>query len=118
MVLSTSEFVADSRSASSIGGASGARLVLVPASWPDVGAWLVEARLATSPDIVRRGFFVLETTRTLICLDRITPGNRGRVVPLRRRLSLDYISFCPAGPCAPSLANRRRFGLPPWKSPL
>src|SRR4051812_23808798 len=74
MALSTSEFVADSRSASSVGGASGARLVLVPASGPDVGAWLVEARLATSPDRVRQGLFVLEKARMLICLDRIAPG--------------------------------------------
>src|SRR4051812_14986131 len=73
MALSTSEFVADSRSTSSVGGASNARLVLIPASGPDVGTWLVEARLATSPDIVRRGLFVLETARMLICLDRITP---------------------------------------------
>src|SRR3954470_10388433 len=76
MALSTSEFVADSRSASSIGGASDARLVLVPASGPDVGAWLVEARLAASPDIVQRGLFVLETVRMLMCLDRITLGKQ------------------------------------------
>ena len=76
MALSTSEFVADSLSASSVGGASGARLVLASASWPDVGAWLVEARLATSPDVVRRGLFVLKIARTLICPDRITPGKQ------------------------------------------
>ena len=74
MALSTSEFVADSLSASSVGGASGARLVLASASWPDVGAWLVEARLATSLDVVRRGLFVLKIARTLIYPDRITPG--------------------------------------------
>src|SRR4051812_8917282 len=76
MALTTSEFVADSRSASSVGGASGARLVFVPTSGPHVGAWLVEARLAASPDIVRRGLFVLETVRMLTCLDRITPGKQ------------------------------------------
>ena len=77
MALSTSEFVADSLSASSVGGASGARLVLASASWPDIGAWLVEARLATSSDVVRRGLFVLKIARTLICPDRITPGKQG-----------------------------------------
>ena len=76
MALSTLEWVADSLSASSVGGASGARLVLASASWPDVGAWLVEARLATSPDVVRRGLFVLKIARTLICPDRITPGKQ------------------------------------------
>src|SRR3954468_6356448 len=76
MALSTSEFVADSLSASSVGGASGARLVLASASWPVVGTWLVEARLAASPDIVRRGLFVLKKARTLICPDRITPGKQ------------------------------------------
>src|SRR4051812_4673519 len=76
MALSTSELVADSRSASSVVGASDVRVVFVPASGPDVGAWLVEARLAASPDIVRRGLFVLETVRMLICLDRITPGKQ------------------------------------------
>ena len=76
MALSTSEFVADSLSASFVGGASGACLVPASASWPDVGAWLVEARLATSPDEVRRGLFVLKIARTLICPDRITPGKQ------------------------------------------
>ena len=118
MALSTSEFVADSLSASSVGGASGARLVLASASWPDVGAWLVEARLATSPDVVRRGLFVLKIARMLICPDRITLGNRGCTIPLRRHLSPDFIPFCPTGPCGPSLASRRRFGLLPRKSPL
>src|SRR3954466_14162424 len=76
MALSTSEMVADSRSASSVGGASGASLVFVPASGPDVGAWLVEARLAAPPDIVRRGLFVLETVWMLTCLDRRTRGRQ------------------------------------------
>src|SRR4051812_15738450 len=76
MALSTSEFVADIRSASSIGGASGASLVFVPASGPDVGAWLVEARLAAPPDIVRRGLFFVGTVRMFTCLDKITPGRQ------------------------------------------
>ena len=76
MALSTSELVADSLSASSIGGASGARLVFASASGPGFGAWLVEARLATSPDIVRRGLFVLKRARVLICLEGVTPGNK------------------------------------------
>ena len=118
MALSTSEFVADSLSASSVGGASGARLVLASASLPDVGAWLVEARLATSPDIVRRGLFVLKRARALICLEGITPGNKMGAIPLRRRLSLDRTSFQPAGPCRPSLASRRRLGLPSQGPPL
>ena len=76
MALSTSELVADSLSASFVGGASGARLVFSSASEPGLGAWLVEARLATSPDVVRRGLFILEIARTLICLDRITLGKQ------------------------------------------
>ena len=44
MALSTSEWVADNLSTSSVGGASGARLVFAPASGPGFGAWLVEAR--------------------------------------------------------------------------
>ena len=76
MALSTSELVADSLSASSVGGASGARLVFASASGLGFGAWLVEARLATSPDIVRRGLFVLKRARALICLEGITPGNK------------------------------------------
>ena len=76
MALSTSEFVADSLSATSVEGVSGARLVLASASWPAVGAWLVEARLATSSDVVRRGLFVLKIARTLICPDKITPGKQ------------------------------------------
>ena len=43
MALSTSELVADSLSASSVGGASGARLVFASAFGPGFGAWLVEA---------------------------------------------------------------------------
>ena len=39
-------------------------------------------------------------------------------IPLRRHLSPDYIPFCPTGPCGPSLASCRRFGLLPRKSPL
>ena len=76
MALSTSELVADSLSTSSIRGASGARLVLASASGPGVGAWLVEAQLATSPDVDQRGLFVLKTARTLICPEGITPGKK------------------------------------------
>ena len=76
MALSTSELVADSLSASSVGGASGARLVFASASGPGVGTWLVEARLATSPDVVRQGLFVLKTARMLICPKGITPGKK------------------------------------------
>ena len=76
MALSTSELVADSLSASSVGGASGARLVFTSASGPSFGAWLVEARLAASPDIVRRGLFVLKRARVLICLEGVTPRNK------------------------------------------
>src|SRR3954470_21841037 len=75
MALSTSELVADSLSASSVGGASGARLMFASASGPGFEAWLVEARLAASPGIVRRGLFVLKRTRVLICLEGITPGD-------------------------------------------
>ena len=75
MALSTSELVADSLSASFVGGASGARLVLASASRPGFGAWLVEARLAPSPDIVPRGLFVLKRAQALICLKGITHGN-------------------------------------------
>ena len=39
-------------------------------------------------------------------------------MPLRRCLSPDYIPFYPTGPCGPSLASHRRFGLPPRKPPL
>ena len=63
IAVSTSELVADNLSTSSVGGASGARLVFASASGPGFGAWLVEARLATSPDIVRRGLFVLKRAR-------------------------------------------------------
>ena len=76
MALSTSELVADSLSASSVGGASGARLVFASASGPGVGTWLVEARLATSPNVVRRGLFILKIARTLICPEGITPGKK------------------------------------------
>ena len=41
-----------------------------------------------------------------------------RAIPLHRRLSPDYIPFYPTGPYGPSLASRRRFGLPPRKPPL
>ena len=118
MALSTSEFVADSLSASCVGGASGARLVLASASWPDVGAWLVEARLATSPDVVRRGLFVLKIARTLICPDRITPGKQRVRYTFAPASQSGLHSFCPMGPCGPLLASRRRFGLLPRKSPL
>src|SRR3954463_14024600 len=55
---------------------AGARLVFASASGPGFGAWLVEARLAISPDIVRRGLFVLNRAQVLICLEGITPGNK------------------------------------------
>ena len=76
MALSTSELVADSLSASSVGGAFSACLVFVFASGPGVGTWLVEARLATSSDVVRRGLFVLKIARMLICPEGITPGKK------------------------------------------
>ena len=60
MALSTSDLVADSLSASSVGGASGSRLALASPSEPGVGAWLAEAWLATSPGTVRRALFLLE----------------------------------------------------------
>ena len=74
MALSTSELVADNLSASSIGGASDARLVFTSASGPGVGAWLAEARLAISPDTVRRALF-LKGAPALIYLPEINPGN-------------------------------------------
>ena len=76
MALSTSELVADNPSASTVGGASGARLAFASASGPGLGAWLVEARLATSPDIVRRALFFLKRERALVCLEGIQPGNK------------------------------------------
>ena len=76
MALSTSELVADNLSASSVGGASGARLVFASASGPDLGAWPVEARLATSLDIVRRALFFLKRARALVYLEGIKPGNK------------------------------------------
>ena len=60
MALSTSDLVADSLSASSVGGASGSRLALASPSGLGVGAWLAEAWLVTSPGIVRRALFLLE----------------------------------------------------------
>ena len=63
MALSTLELVADNPSASSVGGTSGTRLAFASAPGPGFGAWLVEARLAASPDIVRRGLFVLKRAR-------------------------------------------------------
>ena len=102
MALSTSELVADNLSTSSIGGASGARLVLASASGPGFGAWLVEARLATSPDVVRRGLFVLKIARTLICPDRITPGKqRVRYTFAPASQSRLHSFFAPRGPAAP-----------------
>ena len=76
MALSTSELVADSPSTSSVGEASGARLVFAPASGPGLEAWPVEARLATSPDIVRRALFFLKKARALVWLEGIKPGNK------------------------------------------
>ena len=75
MALSTSKLVADNLSASSIGGASDARLVFTSASGPGVGAWLAEARLAISPDTVRRVLFFLKGAPALIYLPGINPGN-------------------------------------------
>ena len=66
------------------------RLVLASASWPDVGAWLVEARLATSPDIVRRGLFVLKIARMLICPEGITPG--------KKRVRYTFVPASQSGP--------------------
>ena len=66
MALSTLELVADSLSASSVGGAPGARLVLVPTPEPGLGAWLVEARWVASPGIVRRAFFLLGNMDVII----------------------------------------------------
>ena len=60
MALYTSDLVADSLSASSIGEVSGSRLALATPSGPGVGAWLAEAWLATSPGTVRRALFLLE----------------------------------------------------------
>ena len=74
MALSTSELVADNLLASSVGGASGARLVFTSASGPSVGAWLAEARLAISPDTVQRALF-LKGAPALIYLPEINPGN-------------------------------------------
>ena len=101
MELSTSEFVADSLSASSVGGASGARLVLASASWPDVGAWLVEARLATSLDVVRRGLFVLKVARMLICPNRITPGKQRVHYTFAPASQFGLHSFLPHGALRP-----------------
>ena len=101
MALSTSEFVADSLSSSSVGGASGTRLVLASASWPAVGAWLVEAPLATSPDVVRRGLFVLKIARTLICPDRITPGKQRVRYTFAPASQFGLHSFLPHGALRP-----------------
>ena len=101
MALSTSEFVADNLSASSVEGASGAHLVLTSASWPDVGAWLVEARLATSPDVVRRGLFVLKIARMLICPDRITPGKQRVHYTFALESQYGLHSFLPHGALRP-----------------
>ena len=60
MALSTSDLVADSLSASSVGGVSGSRLALASPSRPGAGAWLVEAGLATSMSAVRRALFLLQ----------------------------------------------------------
>ena len=77
MALSTSELVADNLSTSSVEGASGARLVFASTSGPGFGAWLVEARLAASPDIVRRGLFVLERARVSNVPRRYNNWDRG-----------------------------------------
>ena len=101
MALSTSELVADSPSASSIGGASGARLVFASACGPGFGAWLVEARLAASPDIVRRGLFVLKRARVSMCLEGITPGIGGTPYLCADASVRTALLFCPRGPAAP-----------------
>ena len=96
MALSTLELVADSPSASSVRGASGACLVFVSASGPGLGAWLVEARLATSPDVVRRALFFLKKARALVCLEGIKPGNKTarHTVALVSRSGPHFFSAC------------------------
>ena len=69
MALSTSEFVADSLSASSVGGTSGVGPTLASASKSGSGARLVEAWPAGSPDTVRRALFL--------------PGNHGHCYILK-----------------------------------
>ena len=75
MALSTSELLADNQSPSSVGGASDTCLVFTSASGPGVGAWLAEARLAISPDTVRRALFFLKRAPALVRLLGINPGN-------------------------------------------
>src|SRR4051812_14701791 len=102
MALSTSELVADSRSASSVGGASGARLVFVPASGPDVGAWLVEARLAAPPDIVRRGLFVLKNSMDVnMPWQNNTRGTEGLLYLCAELSVRTSFLVTPRGPAAP-----------------
>ena len=111
MELSTLEFVVENLSASSIGGPFGVIPALASALESGSGVRLVEAWLAGSPGTVWRAFFLPGTTD-------VTIFKRGCAIPLRRHLSPDHIPFYPTGPCCPSLASRRRFGLPPRKSPL
>ena len=63
--LSTSELVADSPSAPSVGGAPEARLVSVSASGPGLEPW--------PADIVRRALFFLRKSRALVRLKGINP---------------------------------------------
>ena len=60
MELSTSEFVADILSASSVGGPSGVVPVLISALESGLGVRLVEAWPAGSLDIVQRALFLSE----------------------------------------------------------
>src|SRR4051812_10145973 len=103
MALSTSELVADSLSASSDGGASGACLVLPSASGPGLGVWLVEAQLATSPDIVRRGLFVLKIARMLIYPGGVIHQGKREGTPYLCSGTSDRTTFlfAPWGPAAP-----------------
>src|SRR4051812_19882912 len=102
MALSTSELVADNRSASSVGGASDARLVFVPASGPDVGAWLVDAWFAAPPAIVRRGLFVLKNSTGVNMPWQNTARGAEALLCLCAGLSDRTSSlFAPRGPAAP-----------------
>ena len=53
------------------------RLAFAFAPGPGFGAWLVEARLAASPDIVRRGLFVLKRARVTNVPRRYNNWDRG-----------------------------------------
>ena len=60
MALSTSEFVAESLSASSVGGQFGVVPTLASTHEAGSGIWLVEAWPEGSPDIARRLLFLPE----------------------------------------------------------